>query len=102
MAPEDQWHLDKRIPLALVAAIFLQTVGMVWWAATMQADVRLVIAVNDRQDGRIDGLADVVQGQLVQNARTESELIAIRQILVRQELLLDRLNQTLAERRQAP
>lgn len=28
------WHLDKKVPIALILAIILQTGGMVWWAAS--------------------------------------------------------------------
>ena len=27
---DSQWHLDKRFPVALIFAIFIQTVGAVW------------------------------------------------------------------------
>lgn len=35
--PLDSWHLDKRIPIALIGAVVIQTLGVGWWAATMQA-----------------------------------------------------------------
>ncbi|MEM8838921.1 MAG: hypothetical protein AAGE89_12565 [Pseudomonadota bacterium] len=35
MQSESYWHLDKRIPLAMIAAIIIQTVGVTWWAATL-------------------------------------------------------------------
>jgi hypothetical protein len=31
-APEP-WHLDKKVPIALIATIFAQTVAIVWWAS---------------------------------------------------------------------
>lgn len=34
----ESWHLDKRVPLALIVALLIQTGGMVWWAATIQAE----------------------------------------------------------------
>ena len=34
---EDKWHVGKEIPLAMLLAIFLQTGGGVWWAATQSA-----------------------------------------------------------------
>lgn len=34
-----KWHVGKEIPLALVGTIFLQTVGVVWGAATLNARV---------------------------------------------------------------
>lgn len=33
--PPEHWHLDKRVPIALIFAIFLQSVSAVWWAASI-------------------------------------------------------------------
>jgi hypothetical protein len=30
----DHWTVDRRIPLALILAIVVQTGGIVWWAAS--------------------------------------------------------------------
>jgi len=38
-AHDKQWHLDKRVPVALIIVIFIQTVSIVWWAATLSARV---------------------------------------------------------------
>lgn len=38
-ATSEPWHLDKRVPLALIVTLCLQTAGMVWWAATLSATV---------------------------------------------------------------
>jgi hypothetical protein len=27
------WHLDKRVPLAMIFTILMQTIGLVYWAA---------------------------------------------------------------------
>lgn len=35
-----QWHLDKRVPIALIFAIFMQSAAAVWWAA----------GINERMD----------------------------------------------------
>jgi hypothetical protein len=32
-----EWHLDKRIPVALIAAITLQFAGSVYWIATLES-----------------------------------------------------------------
>jgi hypothetical protein len=31
----EPWHLDKRIPIALIVTIALQTAMAVWWAAAI-------------------------------------------------------------------
>lgn len=36
-ARPERWHVGKEIPLALIFALFLQTAGWVWWAATQSA-----------------------------------------------------------------
>lgn len=30
---KSQWHLDKRVPLALILTILLQSMGAAWWAS---------------------------------------------------------------------
>ena len=39
MAENGDWHLDKKVPLALMVAIVAQTVGAVWWAASLSQRV---------------------------------------------------------------
>lgn len=33
------WHLDKRVPVSLIVALFVQTMSVVWWASTVEARV---------------------------------------------------------------
>ena len=30
-----RWHLDKRVPIALIFTIIVQTAGLVWWASSL-------------------------------------------------------------------
>jgi len=34
------WHLDRRVPIVLIAAIMLQTGTAIWWAANQEAMTR--------------------------------------------------------------
>lgn len=36
---DGRWHADKRIPIALIITILMQTAGGVWWAATTESRV---------------------------------------------------------------
>jgi len=36
----NSWHLDKRVPIALIAAILLQTGTAIWWVAKQGATIR--------------------------------------------------------------
>lgn len=45
------WHLDKRVPIALIFAIFMQTTGVIWWASSIQARM-------DQVERRFDGFTE--------------------------------------------
>ena len=36
---DSQWHLDKRVPIALILALVLQSTTAVWWAAGLTSRV---------------------------------------------------------------
>ena len=36
---EREWHLDKRVPIALILAILVQTATVIWWARGLDARV---------------------------------------------------------------
>lgn len=36
---ETKWHLDKRVPLALIVAILAQTAGALFWASAIHFQV---------------------------------------------------------------
>ena len=40
MEDREQWHLDKRVPIALIFAILIQSVAAVWWAASISERVQ--------------------------------------------------------------
>lgn len=66
-----QWHLDKRVPIAMIVTIALQTVGFGYWAGRTQT--------------AIDTLQDQVR---ILNTTTER--------LARVETRVDNANETLA------
>lgn len=35
----EPWHLDRRVPVALILVIIGQTAGAVWWASTISGAV---------------------------------------------------------------
>ena len=36
---QEQWHVGKEIPVAVIMAFFIQTIGAVWWAATLTSKI---------------------------------------------------------------
>jgi hypothetical protein len=80
--PAEPWHLDKRVPLALIVTILLQTGTAVWFLASLQSRMGVVERdlgrerdLNGRQevairaietgaarlDQKLDGILDVVE-----------------------------------------
>lgn len=37
-----KWHLDRRVPIALIFAMCMQTAGIVWWGATTSEKVSVL------------------------------------------------------------
>lgn len=62
-----QWHLDKKVPLALILAILLQTGGIVWWGAT--ASERL---------SALERKADLAAPQDTRLTRVETKLESVQ------------------------
>ena len=59
----NDWVLDKRIPLALILAILLQTGGALWWAASISQRV-LVLEQSRLTAGDLPGRIIKVETQL--------------------------------------
>lgn len=36
---DTKWHLDKKVPIAMIVTIAMQTAGFVWWAASLSERV---------------------------------------------------------------
>lgn len=36
------WHLDRRVPIALIITIVLQATAIVWWGAKLSARVEML------------------------------------------------------------
>jgi len=71
VAAPPEWQLDKRVPIALIFAIAVQTSGGIWWAAT----------VTQRVDGierRTNALEGVQVKMLETDIRVNESLAGIR------------------------
>jgi hypothetical protein len=50
------WHLDRRIPIAFIAAICLQTGGMIWFASALNervSNLEKLTSASPAQDTRL-------------------------------------------------
>jgi hypothetical protein len=67
----EPWHLDKKVPVALIFAIAMQTAGAIWWASAVNSRIAAlehgqlqVSSVNDRlarMEERVIGLSEGIR-----------------------------------------
>lgn len=54
---ESRWHLDKKVPITLIVALFLQFLGGIWFMSKLEARILALetVTVDQRQrDDRQD------------------------------------------------
>ena len=91
------WHLDKRVPVAIIATLTFQTMGVIWWAATTQAQtssntleiakLNLIVSANDQKSQPLrDNVIEVT-----------TQVKMMSQTIDRQTTILDRLSSQVAQ-----
>jgi septation ring formation regulator EzrA len=93
----EPWHLDKKVPIAMIFAILMQTVGAVWWAATINAAVTRQQEQIEAQGAEIDRLEGNATQQEVARARITQELQDVQKSLDRLEQGQSQMNDYLRE-----
>jgi len=81
---DTRWHLDKRVPIALVVLIIAQTAGAIWWASAVNGSIMALekrVDLNDetnrRQYDRINADRESGRQTAKQLARVEGLLQSI-------------------------
>jgi hypothetical protein len=82
----EPWHLDKRVPVAIIFALLVQTAGAVWWASAMSSNVASLREADARLEAadvqiRLEANAHEVRIRNVENSltRADERLIAIQE-----------------------
>lgn len=87
----EPWHLDKRVPLALILSLAVQTGVMVWWAATLSARV-------DDHDRRIDRVEAAGKTQADESRKMAEALVRLDERMAGQTAILQRIEAQIARR----
>lgn len=87
----EPWHLDKRVPIALILAIVLQTGGFIWWAAGLSHRV-------DQHTREIAALHMEGRGYTSEAARVRETLARLEERLAAQNDLLRRVESAINRR----
>ena len=72
------WHLSKSVPATFVLAIVVQTVGLVWYMSSLDANVTTNAREIARQEIRINEVENKAQIQAVMLGRIDENIKAIR------------------------
>jgi len=72
------WHLSKSVPATFVLAILVQTVGLVWYMSSLDANVTTNAREIARQEIRINEIEKTAQIQAVMLGRIDENIKAIR------------------------
>ena len=76
---EGGWQVDKRVPIALIITLLIQTFGIVWWGATLTARV-----------SNLEQTAIAASTQPERLARVETKLEGVQETLTRVDEKLER------------
>lgn len=87
----EPWHLDKRVPLALILSLTVQTGVMVWWAATLSARV-------DDHDRRIERVEAAGKSQADESRKMAEALVRLDERMAGQTAILQRIEAQIARR----
>jgi TolA-binding protein len=82
------WHLDKRVPISIIAVLVAQFAAGVWMVANMNGTIQRNTADITRLERSLETMATASQIQAVQLGRIEEQVGGLRGDIQR---LLNRL-----------
>ena len=74
----EPWHLSRSVPITFIFAIFMQTIALIWFVATLRNDVDNNRTEIVRIETRTTQLEQAVHSQALTLARIDENLKAIR------------------------
>lgn len=92
------WHVDRGIPLAMFAGLFIQTAAIIWWAAHLDSRVANLEQGKIARDAQLSSIdAKIVAGDLTRNdlnvrlIHVEDKTSAVLDAVDKMNLKVDRL-----------
>jgi hypothetical protein len=73
-----QWHWDKKVPIALILTIGLQTGGAIWWARGLDARIAALEKTDQSRTSQADQLMNIAVdiAVLKENVKTTKDDIS--------------------------
>ena len=81
------WHLSKSVPATFILAIVIQTVGLVWYMSSLDANVTTNAREIARQEIRINEIEKTSQLQAVMLGRIDENIKAIRDAVDKMQVI---------------
>jgi len=81
------WHLSKSVPATFILAIVVQTVGLVWYMSSLDANVTTNAREIARHEIRINEIEKTAQLQAVMLGRIDENIKAIRDAVDKMQLI---------------
>jgi hypothetical protein len=81
---QEQWHLDKKVPISIIIALFVQTVVFVYVGTTWKADTDFRLAALEKSDDSRDNHESRLVIMEQQSAYIRADLAEIKSLLRRQ------------------
>ncbi|WP_448950586.1 hypothetical protein [Labrys neptuniae] len=88
---KEHWTVDKKIPLALVITLLIQTGGVVWWSSQLNSRVTIIEEKSLKLEEEIGKLKDGGGEVRERFAKAETSMQAFVETTRRIEAKLDRL-----------
>ncbi len=82
------WHLDKRVPVAIILAVILQLVTFTWWMSALTSDVEQNSDAILRHNVELRTIRENNRQQTGTLSRIEEQIVALRRDL---QFTMDRL-----------
>jgi|TARA_B110001450_G_scaffold204446_1_gene194134 hypothetical protein len=81
------WHLSKSVPATFILAIVIQTVGLVWYMSSLDANVTTNAREIARHEIRINEIEKTAQLQAVMLGRIDENIKAIRDAVDKMQVI---------------
>lgn len=86
---KEHWMIDKKVPAALIFAIFMQGVVGIWWAADITSRLAAIELAEASTKDHIESLVKLSDARYERIIRLEEQLASTRAILGRIESKID-------------
>lgn len=93
----ENWHLDRRVPLAIIGALIMQTLLLGWWTSKVDSRIENLERADTRTDTLIqariklaDDRFDALQRDRDRIARVEEQIKSVLDLVRRIDQKLER------------